>query len=66
MQFRYRGTSQLERIPDIDESIIYVVIQDSKIYTFITLLHELIHWGIFKFFHDSQKLHDLLDKLDKT
>jgi hypothetical protein len=64
MHFRYINKLDLERIADVNESFIFIVIQDNPIETLKTLIHEFVHFVIFKLFCDSEKLHDLLDKID--
>lgn len=64
MHFRYRNKLDLRRIPDVNKSYIYVVIQDKPMETIKTLVHEITHFIIFKFLFDSDKLHNLLDKMD--
>lgn len=62
--YRYKGQAELRRIPDSDESFIYIVLQDNPLATVANLIHELIHWIICKLFFNSRKLHKLLDKID--
>ena len=64
MHFRYRDKLDLERIADSNESFVFVVIQDNPVETFKTLIHELTHFVIFKFFFNFERLHNLLDKID--
>ena len=64
IQFRYKDTPDLKRIADVNESFILIVIQDDPIETVKTLVHEITHFFIFRFFFDSERLHNLLDKID--